>query len=120
MKKIPIALAAVSALALVGCGRTTREIVYTPAPQPAVVQGAGTPTVIVVDRAPPAPRVETQPAPPGTGAVWVPGYWNWTGTQYDWVAGHWESGRSGYAWVPHRWEMVNGRWQLTGGTWIRQ
>jgi hypothetical protein len=117
MRKISLVLTALSALALIGCGRTTREVVYTPAP--ATVQ-SGTPTVIVVDREPPAPRTEAQPPSPGSGAVWVPGYWNWTGTQYDWVAGHWETGRVGYTWVPHRWEMVNGRWQLTGGTWIRQ
>jgi hypothetical protein len=120
MRKISIALTALSALALVGCSRTTREVVYTPAPAPAVVQGAGTPAVIVVDRAPPAPRVEAPPPPTSPGTVWVPGYWSWNGSQYDWTAGHWETARSGYTWVPHRWEMVNGRWQLMGGTWVRQ
>jgi len=122
MKKLPIALAALSALALVGCSRTyTKETVYTPAPTPAVVQGVGvSPTVIVVDSPPPAPRTEAPPAPPSAGVVWVPGYWGWNNGQYDWVAGHWETARSGYAWVPHRWELVNGRWQLMGGTWVRQ
>jgi hypothetical protein len=73
-----------------------------------------------VDVAPPAPRVEAQSPPPATGAVWVPGYWGWNNGQYDWVAGHWEQGRTGYAWIPYRWEQVNGRWQLNGGTWVRQ
>jgi YXWGXW repeat-containing protein len=114
MKRFTLSLIALSALAVAGCGRTTREIVYTPA-APAVTQ----PAVVVVDTPPPAPRAETPPPAPAD-SVWVPGYWGWSNGRYDWIAGHYETARSGYTWVPHHWELVNGRWQLTGGGWVRQ
>ena len=42
---------------------------------------------VVVGVAPPAPVVETVPAPPGPGYVWRPGYWSWDGVQYVWGPG---------------------------------
>ena len=42
---------------------------------PAYPVAAGVPDVVPV-----------QPAP---AAVWVPGYWNWNGYQYNWIAGFW-------------------------------
>jgi hypothetical protein len=127
MNKTTVACAVASVLIVAGCARSThtREVVYTPAtaPAPTAVAPAAAappPAVIVVEKAPPPPRVETPPAPPSQGLVWVPGYWNWTNGQYEWVAGYWEPERVGYTWVPHKWEMVDGRWLLSGGTWVRQ
>jgi len=120
---IPLTLVAVSALVLTGCtSRTyTKETVYTPAPAPTVVQSsASVAPPIVVDTPPPPPRTEAPPPAPSATAVWAPGYWSWNNGQYEWVAGHWEVSQAGYSWVPHRWENVNGRWQLTGGAWVRQ
>jgi hypothetical protein len=116
MKKHPFAWAALVALGLAACSHTTtREVVYTPT-------AAAAPATVLVEAptAPPAPRVETPPpAPPGS--VWVPGYWNWTGSQYSWVEGHYDTARSGYSWVPQHWEQeANGRWHLIGGTWVQQ
>jgi hypothetical protein len=72
--------------------------------------------VVWVQAAPPAPVVETVPALPGAGYVWVGGYWNWNGVKYVWVpgryvhhpgawcAGHWRHVRdSGWYWVPGHW-----------------
>jgi hypothetical protein len=124
MMRITLIAAAASALVIAGCSsRThTREIVHT-APQqtpttivqPMVVQPA-----VVVDTAPPAPQTETMPAPPYSGAVWIPGHWSWSNGQYQWVPGRYERQREGYVWVPQRWEQVNGKWQSTGGVWMRQ
>jgi len=52
--------------------------------------------------------------------AWVPGHWNWTGTNWAWVdgqyiappqpaarwlPGHWEQqATGGYAWVDGRWQ----------------
>src|SRR3984957_12465610 len=71
---------------------------------------------------PPAPVVETVPAPPAPGSVWTPGYWSWDGVKYVWVPGQyvvppfpgavWIGGRG----VPHgaRWAGANGHWGRGG------
>ena len=73
---------------------------------------------VSVGLTPPAPVVETVPAPPTPGSVWTAGYWSWDGVKYVWVPGQyvvppfpaavWIGGR----WVPHgaRWVWVNGHW----------
>jgi len=49
------------------------------------------PRVVVTVPAPvaTAPVVETVPACPGAGYVWVPGYWSGYGAARVWVAGCW-------------------------------
>lgn len=42
---------------------------------PAYPTGVGAPDVV--------------PAQPAPAAVWVPGYWNWNGYQYNWIGGFW-------------------------------
>lgn len=49
-------------------------------------------TNVVVSQPPPPPSppaevVTVQPAP---AAVWIGGYWVYTGVRYGWVPGHWE------------------------------
>lgn len=73
----------------------------------------------VVEVAPPAPYAELVSAAPYPGAVWINGYWGWSGQRHQWVPGYWESPRAGYAWRPHVWVQVGGRWQLRGGVWVR-
>jgi len=70
--------------------------------------------------APPAPVAEVQPALPFTGAIWIGGFWNWSGGRYAWVPGRYERPRAGYSWEPRRWTKGSGgRWQLNGG-WRRR
>ncbi len=38
---------------------------------------------------PPPARVETVPAKPGDGVVWVDGQWDWDGRDYRWLGGAW-------------------------------
>jgi hypothetical protein len=54
--------------------------------------------------------------------VWIPGSWNWSSAnnQYTWVPGRYEQAKVGYRWVPTRWEHIEGRWQMTGGAWVRE
>ncbi len=112
---------AVAALSL-GCSTRVieREVIHTPAPQAAAPQVAPAQPVVVATVQPPPQRPETVPQAPTSDAVWIPGYWNWSNDQYVWVPGRYEPGRVGYNWVPNRWEHVNGRWQMTGGAWVRQ
>lgn len=53
-------------------------------PVPRVVVTAPAPVVV-------APVVETVPACPGAGYVWVPGYWSGYGPARVWVAGCWRA-----------------------------
>ena len=76
--------------------------------------------MIVNDVAPPAPYAEVVPVVPFPGAVWIGGYWGWSGGRHNWVPGRWDQGRQGYAWNPHRWESRGVRWHLQGGGWQRR
>jgi len=76
----------------------------------------------VIVEAPPAPMVEEIPPEPWVGAVWVDGYWNWTGHTYVWVGGRylrppragliWYHG--GYVHTPRGYVYVRGRWAAPG------
>ncbi|MGF1469198.1 MAG: YXWGXW repeat-containing protein [Sandaracinaceae bacterium] len=59
------------------------------------------PRVVVVRSVPPVRTVEVvKPPRPADDAVWVDGYYRWSGTAWIWVGGHWERNRAGYYWVP--------------------
>jgi hypothetical protein len=70
---------------------------------------------VYVQVGPPAAIVETVPARPGAGYVWVGGYYRWNGAHYVWVPGryahhagrwcpgHWAHDPHGYYWVEGRW-----------------
>ena len=75
--------------------------------------------MVVIDTPPPAPYAEVIPAMPYAGAVWIGGYWGWSGGRHHWVPGYWERPRPGYRWEPHRWESRGGHWQLHMGGWVR-
>ena len=93
------------AVSLLGaCSHTVREreVVQQPViqPTPVVQQPVVQPTPVVQqpvvehvtvvqpppNRVDPVPSASAQPYP---GARWVPGYWNWSGTEWVWVKGHW-------------------------------
>ena len=70
--------------------------------------------------APPAPYAEVQPAIPFAGAIWICGFWNWSGGRYSWVQGRYERPRAGYTYEPRRWaRSARGGWQMQGG-WRNQ
>lgn len=72
--------------------------------------------VIIVKKAPPAPRHEVIPAA-RRGFEWVPGYWNWTGHRYTWVKGHYEKVRPGYIYQRAEWRRDRNGWYLEQGGW---
>lgn len=70
--------------------------------------------------APPAPYIETVPVAPYMGAVWIGGFWNWSGGRHVWVPGRYDHGRPGYSWNAPRWSPgPRGGWQRSGGGWHR-
>jgi hypothetical protein len=71
-----------------------------------------------VDRGPPRNRVEVRGAAPGSGVVWLGGYWRWTGRDYDWVPGRWVPIERGYrSWSPGRWRHSRQGWYWVDGRW---
>lgn len=73
----------------------------------------------VVSGPPPAPIVEARPAtpPPSPTAVWVSGYWHWTGAQYTWVPGHWETPPAGDRWTGPQYSSRDGAYFYEAGHW---
>jgi hypothetical protein len=49
------------------------------------------------------------PVQPSLAAVWVPGYWNWNGYQYNWIAGFWAVPPGGFR------VYVGGEWIFRHG-----
>ena len=75
-------LIAASFMFNMGCVTKEREIVRTEQAPPVEKQ-------VVVQPAAPPVRVEVKPPPPAPQYIWVEGYWQWTGRDYEWVPGHW-------------------------------
>jgi hypothetical protein len=76
------------------------------------------PRGVVVSGPPPAPVREERPAPPNAEAIWVAGYWHWTGMQYVWIPGHWEAPPAGAVWAaPKVTSTQDGRYFYESGGW---
>jgi hypothetical protein len=83
-----------------------------------VEAGMGTSaTGVVVTGPPPPPVVENRPAPPAGRAVWIAGYWHWTGMQYTWIPGHWAEERPGEVWRAPRYSLRDGVYVYEPGGW---
>lgn len=99
--------------------KTLVSAVFAAASMGAVSTAATAETYTIIRVAPPAPVVETMPSP-RRGQVWVPGYYDHRGNQYQWVQGHWVRERRGYDWQEARWIERNGEWRRVGGDWQRR
>ncbi len=114
MKRLLNTLAlAVTALALSAC-------VVAPYPRYGAAYPAYDAEIAVANVPPPTPYAEVVPVVPFAGAIWLGGYWGWSGGRHQWVPGRWDRPRPGYGWAPHRWEPRGGQWHLHGGGWVRR
>jgi hypothetical protein len=68
---------------------------------------------------PPEPIVEGRPLARNPEAMWIPGYWHWTGIQYAWIPGHWEVGPPGARWRRPRYSVREGVYFYEPGAWTR-
>ncbi len=78
------------------------------------------PAGIVVPR-PPAPLAESIPTAPSEDFVWVGGFWDWTGSDFQWVYGRWTlpPGATVQVWVPPRYDYRVDRYFYYRGYWQR-
>lgn len=72
---------------------------------------------VVVSGPPPEPVKEPTPAAQRGGAVWVPGYWHWSGMQYTWIPGHWENAQAGRTWQAPTYSLRGGSYVYEPGGW---
>ena len=69
----------------------------------------------------PAVREEARPVAPSPTAVWVSGYWHWTGASYTWIPGRWEAAPPGSQWYGPRYvQGGDGRYYYEPGTFRAQ
>ena len=97
---------AVAAAALGGCVAET------------VVRVASPRAVVVVRVAPPPLPIYEQPACPGDGYLWTPGYWAHGAYGYFWVPGTWaQPPRVGLLWTPGFWAAEGAAFTFHEGFW---
>jgi hypothetical protein len=73
---------------------------------------------ISVGIAPPPLPVYEQPAIPGYGYIWTPGYWAYGPDDYYWVPGTWVLPPTvGFLWTPPWWGWSNGAYLWHTGYW---
>lgn len=83
-----------------------------------VVNEAETPARGVTVNGPPPPAMQEQkPPPPNAQAVWIAGYWHWTGMQYTWIPGHWDSAPPGATWNAPAYSSRDGKYFYESGGW---
>jgi hypothetical protein len=76
---------------------------------------------VVVDVAPPAPYTEVIPPIPYPGAIWIGGYWGWSGGRHTWIPGRYDHGRPGYFYHQSSWGRDGGgRYHFHRGGWARR
>ncbi|MGA9355487.1 MAG: YXWGXW repeat-containing protein, partial [Terriglobales bacterium] len=67
---------------------------------------------------PPALPVYEQPACPGSGYLFTPGYWSWSDDGgYYWVPGTWVMAPVGLLWTPGYWGWNDGAYLWNAGYW---
>jgi hypothetical protein len=92
--------------------RVVEKTVPAPAPKKEVIIIKEQPPAI------PAPQVEVPSTAPSPDYVWVPGYWDWNGSEYVWISGKWmEVSPPQATWVPGHWEQTGGGWMWVSGYW---
>ena len=74
---------------------------------------------VFVNFGPPALPVYEQPACPGPGYIWTPGYWAWDPAYgYYWVPGTWVPAPFiGAMWTPGYWNFDDGGYRWRPGYW---
>ena len=70
--------------------------------------------------APPAARWEERGRAPSERHAWAPGYYRWSGREYNWNPGRWYERRERSEYIAPHWENRFGRWEYIPGYWARR
>lgn len=75
-------------------------------------------TIYYVKVAPPPKPEVIRPTKPSSKAVWIDGYWSWTGLDYTWAKGYWTmNAPKGQSWKPGQWIETERGWYRRPGCW---
>jgi hypothetical protein len=98
--------------------RTLKRIAF-PAGLIALAACYGPPEgAVYIQSRPPAYQEEAVGIAPGPGYLWIRGYWEWGGAQYNWVPGRWAMRPHPRAvWVPGGWHSARRGWYFRPGHW---
>ena len=89
----PTRLAAIACITCLGCAAQL--------PSPPLGPHAPSDVAQHVLRPPPdVVKVEQVPAQPAPDAIWIDGYWNWTGSRWAWRRGSWQLVPRGATYAP--------------------
>ncbi len=70
--------------------------------------------------APAPPLLVEAPGPaPSRDAVWIPGFWCWTGARFAWVSGDWSAPYPGHSWEEGHWRRSGRGFSWVAGRWRR-
>jgi len=73
---------------------------------------------VSISTPPPELPAYEQPACPGDGYLWTPGYWAWNEGDYYWVPGTWvQPPEAGYLWTPGYWGWNDNSYVFYDGYW---
>ena len=78
---------------------------------------------VFINVGPPLLPYYAQPAVPGEGYIWTPGYWSWSRSDNDyyWVPGTWVlAPAAGYLWTPGYWGFEGGGYLWHLGYWAER
>lgn len=94
------------------------RILFLSAAVAAISASAFAGVFVSVTIAPPALPVYVQPACPGDGYIWTPGYWAYGPDGYYWVPGTWVlAPEPGLLWTPGYWGWDGGVYLWHAGYW---
>lgn len=69
-------------------------------------------------RVTPPPHHRTLPPRPSPSAIWISGYWRWTGVEFVWSDGFWERNPPpNKIWRDGRWVHTHQGWYWVPGHW---
>jgi hypothetical protein len=73
---------------------------------------------VIVEKAPPAPKLELVPKEPGTGYVWIRGHWAWKDGIWAWEQGYWvQRPAPDIQWMDGLWSRHGKGWIWIPGHW---
>ncbi len=85
--------------------------------QPVPAQADAPQDVTYYPKPPDPPAVAAPGTPPSADTFYVPGHWEWNGTDYAWRAGFWAHVQPNYVWIPSHYRWTPAGYIYVAGYW---